>query len=158
MIPPTLYFFIALHIVVLIRSLMLKGDGIPSTVSVSIAIASVVLGKSVLIADLLPFINRYPQKPLIYNITWKTCIYFIVSMLLHYIEVIVELWHRDGSFSVGMEDMYSRIVWPHFWALQILLAVLILMYCTMRELIRVIGPKQVWQIFFGKIPPFMLKN
>jgi hypothetical protein len=28
------------------------------------------------------------------------------------------------------------VVWPHFWAIQIFLLVLILMYCTMRELVR----------------------
>jgi len=40
-------------------------------------------------------------------------------------------------------------VWPHFWAIQILLVVLILMYCTRHELARVIGRDKVREIFFG---------
>lgn len=135
---------------------MLKGDGIAYATSFSIIVASIVLGKAVLIADLLPFINRYPERPLIYNIVWKTSIYFIVSMLIHYLEMLIEIWHKDGSLTLGLQDLYEKIVWPHFWALQIVLAVLILMYCTMRELIRVIGPAKAWQIFFGVIPKFLL--
>jgi hypothetical protein len=43
-------------------------------------------------------------------------------------------------------------VWQHFWATQILLFVLILMYCTGRELIRVIGKDRVRRLFFGPLP------
>ena len=32
------------------------------------------LSKGVLLADLWPAINRFPQKPLFYNIAWKTVI------------------------------------------------------------------------------------
>jgi hypothetical protein len=40
-------------------------------------------------------------------------------------------------------------VWPHFWAVQLWLIVLIFVYCSMRELVRVIGRQRVLQIFFG---------
>ena len=30
-------------------------------------------------ADMLPAINRFPHKPLIYNIVWKTVIYFVLA-------------------------------------------------------------------------------
>jgi hypothetical protein len=42
-------------------------------------------------------------------------------------------------------------VWPHFWAIQIFLLVLILMYCTMREFVRVIGADKVRHMFFGPL-------
>lgn len=155
LIPPTLFFFIALHIVVLIRTLMLEGDGIRPRTSISIIIAALVLGKSVLVADLLPFINRYPHRPLVYNVLWKTTIYFLISMLVHYAELIIALWRKSGSLSFSVHELYARIVWPHFWALQLVLAVLIFMYCNMRELVRVIGPVKVWHIFFGRVPAFL---
>jgi hypothetical protein len=62
MVPPTIFFFITLHILALVRSLMLRGAGVPITTTVSVTIAALVLGKVVLIADMLPFINRYPDK------------------------------------------------------------------------------------------------
>ena len=79
MLPPTIFFFVALHIVALVRSLMLKGAGLAPTTTVSVTVAALILGKAVLIADMLPIINRYPDKPLIYNVAWKTLIYFVMS-------------------------------------------------------------------------------
>ncbi len=68
LLPPTIFFFLALHIVAFLRVLMLKGTGISPLGSVSVAVAALILGKAVLIADLLPMINRFPNKPLIYNV------------------------------------------------------------------------------------------
>lgn len=62
--PTIFFFFVILHIVALIRALMIRGTGVPLPVSASVLIASLVLGKSVLIADMLPFINRFPDKRL----------------------------------------------------------------------------------------------
>jgi hypothetical protein len=41
-----------------------EGTGISLGTSASVTLAALILGKSVLIADLLPLINRYPDKPL----------------------------------------------------------------------------------------------
>jgi hypothetical protein len=151
LLPPTIFFFIALHLVAFIRVLMLKGTGITPGTSVSVTVASLILGKAVLIADSLPFINRYPDKPLVYNVAWKTTIYVLVAMLVHYMERLVHFWREAGGFVAGNEKLLTEIVWPHFWAIQILLVVLILMYCTMRELVRVIGGDKVRRMFFGPL-------
>ncbi len=151
LLPPTIFFFIALHLIALVRVLMLKGTGIALGTSASVTVAALILGKAVLLADLLPFINRYPDKPLAYNVAWKTTVYVLVSMLVHYLERLVEFWRKAGGFIAGNEQLLAEIVWPHFWAIQILLVVLILTYCTMRELVRVIGGEKVRQIFFGPL-------
>ena len=57
--PPTIFFFVALHLVALVRVLMLKGTGLAPLSSLSVTLAALVLGKSVLIADMLPWINRF---------------------------------------------------------------------------------------------------
>ena len=152
LLPPTIFFFVALHLVALIRVLMLKGTGIAVSTPLQVTVAALILGKAVLVADLLPFINRYPDKPLIYNVAWKTTIYVLVAMLVHYLEHLVDFWKEAGSLVAGNQKLLAEIVWPHFWAIQILLVVLILMYCTMHELVRVIGRDQVLEIFFGTPP------
>jgi hypothetical protein len=101
-------------------------------------------GKAVLTASLLPFINRCPDKPLVYNVAWKTTIYVLVSLLVHYVERLIDFWRETGGFIAGNQKMHAKIAWQHFWAIRILLVVLILVYCTMRELVRVSGSwKQV---------------
>lgn len=150
--PPTIFFFVALHIVAFVRVLMLKGTGISPTSSISIAIASLILGKAVLIADLLPLINRFPDKPLIYNITWKTLIYLVMASLIHYLERLIEFSRQAGGLVAGNRKLLTEIVWPHFWAIQIILFVLISLYCTMHELVRLIGREKALRIFFGPTP------
>ena len=150
--PPTIYFFVALHLVMFIRVLMLEGTGLSPFSSASIAVTALVLGKAVLLADMLPLINRFPNKPLIYNIAWKTVIYLLISAVLHYLERLIDFWRETGSFWAGNEKLLSVIIWPHFFAIQILLFVLIAMYCTVHELVRVIGREKALRIFFGPMP------
>ena len=152
LLPPTIFFFVALHIVAFVRVLMLKGTGISPLSTMSIAVAALILGKAVLIADMLPMINRFPNKPLIYNVAWKTLIYLLAATLIHYLERLIDFWRQAGSFVAGNQKLLAEIVWPHFWAIQIILLVLIVMYCTMHELVRVIGKEKVLRIFFGPLP------
>jgi hypothetical protein len=150
LLPPTLFFFVMLHIVAIIRSLMLKGTGITLTSSLSVTLAAVVLGKAVLLADMLPIVNRYPDKPLIYNVVWKTVIYVTVSLLIHYAEHLFDYWRETGSFAAGNRELLAKIIWPHFFAIQLLISVMIFSYCVLRELVRVIGKQEVVHMFFGK--------
>jgi hypothetical protein len=152
LLPPTIFFFVALHIVAFVRVLMLKGTRISPVSTISVAVGALILGKAVLIADMLPMINRFPDKPLIYNVAWKTWIYLLVATLIHYLERLVDFWRQAGGLVAGNEKLLAEIVWPHFWAIQIILLVLIVMYCTMHELVRVIGREKVLRIFFGPLP------
>jgi hypothetical protein len=152
LLPPTIFFFVALHIVAFVHVLMLKRTGISPSSSVSIAIAALLLGKAVLIADMLPMINRFPNKPLIYNVAWKTVIYWLISVVIHYVERLIEFWRQTGSFAAGNQKLFTEIIWPHFWAIQIILFVLIAAYCMVHELVRVIGREKALRIFFGPMP------
>jgi hypothetical protein len=152
LLPPTIYFFVMLHLIMIIRILMLEGTGVSPLSSVSIAVAALVLGKCVLLADMLPVINRFPTRPLAYNVAWKTVVYMIVSLVIHYLEHLIDFWRETGGFIAGNQMLLSKIIWPHFWAIQIVLCMMIVMYCTLHELVRVIGKKKFLRIFFGPMP------
>ena len=151
LIPPTAFFLFTLSLVAVIRVLMLRGTGIPASSWVQIAVGALILGKAVVIADLLPLINRYPGRPLAYNIAWKTTIYTLVALVIHYLERLLDFWKEAGGFVAANQKLLTDIVWPHFWAIQIVLVVLIFNYCTMHELVRAIGRDKVHALFFG--PP-----
>jgi len=152
LLPPTIFFFVALHIVTFIRVLIAKGSHFEPLSTASIAIASLILGKAVLIADMLPPINRYPNKPLAYNIAWKTVIYLLMATVIHYLERLIDFSRQAGSLGAGNAKLLAEIVWSHFWAVQIMLFLLILVYCTARELTRVIGKEKMLRLFFGPDP------
>ena len=149
-IPPTIFFFFTLGLVAVVRMLMTKGTGMPISTPIQVAVGALILGKAVLIADMLPLINRFPDKPLSYNVAWKTVIYVLVALVIHYLERLVDFWKEAGGFVAANEKLLAEMVWPHFWAIQIILIVLIFGYCVMHELARVIGENKMREMFFGK--------
>ncbi len=108
LIPPTLFFLFTLSLIALIRVLMLRGTGIPVSSMAQIAVGALILGKAVVIADLLPFINRYPERPLAYNIAWKTAIYTLVAMLVHYAGAPHRLLETGRRFHCRQREVACR--------------------------------------------------
>lgn len=150
--PPTSFFFVALHVIAIIRALMVRGSNFRPLSTISITVAALILGKAVLIADMLPVINRYPDKPLAYNVAWKSTIYLLVAAIIHYLERLVDFSRQAGGLAAGNAKLLAEMVWAHFWAVQLVLFMLIVMYCTARELVRVIGRDKVVRLFFGPPP------
>ncbi|MDR5812897.1 MULTISPECIES: hypothetical protein [unclassified Caballeronia] len=149
MVPPTVFFFVLLHVVILVRALMVRGTGISLPTSFSVIVASLILGKAVLLANMLPFINRYPERPLIWNAAWKTLIYTVVAGLLHYLERLFEFWKETHSLGAAHHELIGQINWPQFWAVQILLVLMIGNYCVFAELARVLGGDTMKRYFLG---------
>jgi hypothetical protein len=76
----------------------------------------------------------------------------LISLVIHYLERLVDFWRQAGGFIAGNQKLFAEIIWPHFWAIQIILFVLIAMYCTVHELVRAIGKEKALRIFFGPMP------
>jgi hypothetical protein len=150
--PPTIFFFVILHIVAIIHALTTWGTGISLPTSASVTITALILGKSVLIANMLPFINRFPEKPLIWNAGWKTVIYTLVALFVHYLEHLYDYWKEAPGLVAANHKLLTEFNWPHFWAIQILLLTLIANYCVLAELARVIGRDKLKAMFFGPTP------
>ena len=78
---------------------------------------------------MLPMINLYPHKPLIHNVAWKSSIYLVMAGGSTTWSA-VRRRPRGRRHRGRQHKLLSEMVWPHFWAVQIVLAVLIVMYCT----------------------------
>jgi hypothetical protein len=152
MLPPTIFFFVMLSIVLLVRALLTRGTGLSLPTFATVVISSLILGKAVLLANMLPFINRFPEKPLIWNAAWKTLIYTVVATFIHYLERLHEFWKDTHNLAAANHEVFTNTTWAHFWAIQILLLVLIFNYCVFAELARVIGVERLRAIFLGPLP------
>lgn len=150
-IPPTLFFFVAIGLLMLTKRLMLQQYGVPFSDFAAVVIGALIVGKVVLIADALPFINKFPEKPLIYNIAWKTIIYVLAAFLVRLAEHVIPLVIKYGSFREAISRLVDETVWPHFWVIYLWLSVLLFVYCSLRELIRAIGRDYVLRLFFGTV-------
>lgn len=151
--PPTIFFFLAFQIIALTRMLMLRQHGIPFSGFAPATVGALIVGKVVLLTDKLPFVNRFPDKPLIYNVIWKTFIYVLAAFLVRYVEHTLPFVGEYGTIRAATHQVLSEVVWPRFWAIQIWLTVLFFVYSSFRELVRVIGRDEVVRMFFGPVKP-----
>jgi hypothetical protein len=149
--PPAIFFLLGFHMLTLTRSLMLREYGIHPATAAGATVGALLVAKVMLVADSFAVVNRFPERPLIYNVAWKTAIYALASLFAHYLEHLVPLWWRVGDLGTANHRLLTEIVWPQFWAVQLWLVVLLFMYCATRELIRAIGPSEVRRMFFGTV-------
>ncbi len=152
-IPPAVFFFVSFQLLAFTRSLMLEEYGIRISSFVTASIGAVVVAKVVLIVDHFSFVNRYPEKPLIYNIVWKTLIYIIAALVVRYVEHLIPFLREYRNFALANHHLLNEVIWPYFWVIQIWLLVLFFVYSTLRELIRVLGRERVLHMFFGVSKP-----
>lgn len=147
---PTVFFLTALHLIAFARGLLLDGTGITLASEASVTIAALIMAKAVLLADLLPFVAAFHHKPLAWSIAWKSAFYVLVATFLHYLERLLHFWRKAEGLGEANARLLADMVWPHFWGIQIFVAILVLFYCTTSELIRVIGKDRALQILFGR--------
>ena len=151
--PPTIFFFLAFQIIVVTKTLMLREHGIQYSGFALATIGALIVGKVVLITDKLPFVNKFPNKPLVYNVIWKTLIYVLVALLVRYVEHALPFLGEYGTLRAATRHVLSEVVWPRFWAIQIWVTVLFFVYASFRELVRVIGRDKVARMFIGPLEP-----
>lgn len=148
-IPPTIFFIIAIGLLIFTKRLMLKQYGIDFSDFGAAIVGGLVIGKVVLVVDHLPFVNKFPNRALIYNVVWKTVIYVLAAFLVRLAEHLIPLIIETGSVRQAFAQVIDEVVWPQFWIIYLWLSVLLFIYCTLRELVRVIGKDEVLKLFFG---------
>lgn len=153
LLPTTFFFFIGFTLIVITERLILREHGMPLTGFGVAAIGALLVGKVVLIADSLSFMNKFSNRPLVFNIVWQSSIYFLVTFIVRYVEHLIHFLREYGDFMQANQHLLAEIVWPRFLLIQMWLAVLFLVYCTLQELVRALGKEQVIRMFFGRGAP-----
>jgi hypothetical protein len=148
-VPPTLFFFVAFNVITFTKKLMLEQYAIEFSGFVNATVGALIVAKVVLLADKIPFINKYPDKPLIYNVAWKTVIYVSVAFMVRFLEYLIPHWVKYRDLSIAVERLWEETIWPHFWAIQIWLVCLFFVYVSFRELARTLGEERFFKIFLG---------
>ncbi|MCL4502001.1 MAG: hypothetical protein M1438_09105 [Deltaproteobacteria bacterium] len=138
---PVLFFFVAFNVITFTKKLMLEQYHIEFSGFISATVGALIVGKVVLIADEIPFINKYPDKPLIYNVVWKTVIYILVAFLVRFLEFLLPLWWKYRDLNVAVERLLAEVIWPHFLQFSSGLFCLFFVYVSFRELARTLGKK-----------------
>lgn len=148
LIPIIVFFFVAFQLLALTEALMLEQYGISVPVFLTATVMALVVAKVVAITDHFALVNRFPDKPLTYNVVWKTAIYFAAIFIARYAEHLFHVWRQTGNVVEANSRLVDDIVWPHFWGVQLWLFILLLVYCAFRELARTLGRERIIRMFF----------
>ncbi len=115
--------------------------------------SALVVGKAVLVADVLPFIRRFDHGPMIRPILFKTVVYWTVVLIARVLEQLVEFW-IGGGMAAGLQPyMESHFSWHRFGAIQIWIFVLFLVYVFMAELNARLGKGELFKMLFVRAAP-----
>ena len=150
MVPPTLFFMVGFNLVVLTGHLVIDDYRRQLFNYMLATTTALVVGKSVLLANALPFLRKFDGAPLIAPILFKTLVYSTVVLIVRFIEELVEYWVGGGSLSGTLPHIREQFAWHRFAAVQIWIFVLFLVYTTAAELAGLFGNGELRRIFLER--------
>jgi len=144
--PAMVFFAIGFNLIVLTTQLILDDYGAPFAGFMVATATALVVGKAVLLAQLLPFCRRFDNGPIIRPILFKTVVYWAVVFLAQLVEYLL----HGGRIGGIPEYATTHFTWHRFGAIQIWIFVLFLIYVTADELSTLFGHRELYKIFFTR--------
>jgi len=152
LLPPVVFFAISFNVIVLTTQLILADYLVHLWNFMLATTAALVVGKSVLLADALPFFRRFDTAPVFQSVLFKTLVYWAVVFLVRFLEKLVEYGFGGGTLSGIPEYVTAHFTWHRFAAIQIWIFVLFLIYTSVAELNARLGKGELVKIFFTGRP------
>ncbi|MDR3492395.1 MAG: hypothetical protein P4M12_10210 [Gammaproteobacteria bacterium] len=150
LLPAILYFAICFNLLHFAQILMMQPQDIQFTSYMGATLGAIIAAKVILIAEYLPFINAFPNKPLLYNISWKFFIYSFFVLLVQITDYIAQKFYHTDSWALAYSTLKADVSQSRFWGIQINILMIFLFYIIFTDLVRVIGDSKIKNIFFGK--------
>jgi hypothetical protein len=145
-----LFFSTGFCLILVAERLVTRGSGIEVAGFFQALYGGFIVAAVLRVVDALPFVHPFPDKPLIYNIVWKSSLYIAASLVYRYVKPLVKYLFQGMSFPAASSGALHEFMLTRRWAIEIWLAMLLVVYVTMQELARVIGPDQLKDMFFGQ--------
>jgi hypothetical protein len=149
LLPPTIYFFCAFNLIVLTTNLLTRSYFLALTNFLTVTALALLVGKAVLVADKFRAIHRFQNAPLIKPILYKTLFYGVVVMLFRVAEQLIHFSFDNDGFRVAFNEAVEAFTWRRFAAIQIWLFTCFLIYVTVLELSKALGPGKLNRLMFG---------
>ena len=110
--------------------------------------AALIVGKSVLVANAMPFLGRFDTAPLIWPVVYKSAIYFVAVFVVRFLEKVFEYAVHGGTLAGVADYVTTHFTWHRFFAIQIWILVLFLIYTFLHELNALFGEGELYRILF----------
>ncbi len=148
MIPPAVFFAVGFNLILLTTNLILHGYQLQFASFLIATTAALVVAKAVLLANALPLLRRFDGAPLIQPVLFKTAIYFVAVGLVRLLEKIIEYLVHGGTLGGVYEYVTTHFTWDRFFAIQLWILVLFLIYTFISELNALFGDGELARIMF----------
>jgi hypothetical protein len=144
------FFALASCLVVFSDKLLVWGSQIKTATFATAIVAGLIIAKVLLLVDMLPFVDAFPDRPLMYNIAWKAPIYVTAVLAFRYLERLIHHLFAGKGIAAASTLALQPFTQPTFWATGIWIVVLFLVFLAARELSRILGKDRMRLIFFGR--------
>ena len=148
--PPIIFFFIGFNLIELTTQLFLAEYAARLANYMIATTMALIVGKAVLVADVLPFTRRFDAGPMIRPVLFKTLVYWAVVFVARFLEGLVEYLIGGGTIAALPAHIVEHFSWHHFVAVQLWILVLFLVYTFLKELNARLGPGELARMFFGR--------
>jgi hypothetical protein len=150
LLPTIAFFLITFNLVELTTQLILADYKARLANFMFATTAALVVGKAVLVANVLPFLNRFDTAPLIRSILFKTVVYWAAVFVARFLEQLIEYWIGGGTLSELPQYVAFHYSWHRFAAIQIWIFVLFLIYTFITELNTRLGDGKLVEMLFKR--------
>ena len=147
--PPTVFFAVGFNFIELTTQLVLDDYGARFANFIVATVAALVVGKAVLVANLMPFLRRFDAAPLIQPILFKTAVYTLVVFVVRVLERLLEYLAGGGTIGGLGEYVTMHFIWHRFIAVQLWIMVLVLMYTAVSALDGRLGHGELRRMLFA---------
>ena len=150
--PPTIFFFIGFNLILFTKRLILEDYLIQFTGFFLATVSALVVGKVVLVAEMMPLLRRFDGEPLAKPILFKTVVYTLLVFVARLLEAFVHYVAGGGAVGRGgfIEEQLGSFSWHRFIATQMWIFVLFLAYVTANEFNQLLGDGELSKIFFTR--------
>jgi hypothetical protein len=150
MIPPTIFFAVGFNLILLTTNLILGEYNVHFSSVLLATTGALIIGKAVLVANALPYFRRFDNAPLIQPILFKSFIYFAVVCAVRFVEKLIEFLTHGGSLRDIPQYTATNFTWDRFFAIQLWILVLFLLYTFIVELNALFGDGELVHILFTR--------
>lgn len=156
--PPTIFFFLGFNFIVLTANLLVARYLIALSNFMLATLGALVVGKAVLVANKIPLLRRYDRAPLIWPILFKTAFYWVIVFFARVAERFVHFLLEGNAPRDFGSYLITTFSWHRFSAISLWLFVLFLIYVTISEANRLLGPGEIRRLLFTRRPEELQLN
>ena len=146
--PVFLFFFAAFLIQLLIIKLAVAQFSIPVTAFSKALVGALLAAKAVLILDETPLARKLERYRRIIAVAVKTLMYGLGTLMLGYLERLLEALHKVGTFDGALREVVDQANLYRFFAWVLGISLIFAIYFTWFEIDEHMGEGALWSLFF----------